>query len=116
MSENLIEASEGRPWAAWQQSAHLARATWITPDQLLPAGRRLVLLAPHPDDEILPRPGANTACAANGHLKAGTPCNSWTWTSTGWTGGACTSKTVRCHETKRFWLITLTNCSSRMTC
>lgn len=53
MSENLIEASEGRPWAAWQQSAHLARATWITPDQLLPAGRRLVLLAPHPDDEIL---------------------------------------------------------------
>ncbi|HEK1009840.1 TPA: PIG-L family deacetylase [Pseudomonas putida] len=53
MTENLIQASSGTPWADWQQSAHLARATWIKPEQLLPPGRRLVLLAPHPDDEIL---------------------------------------------------------------
>ncbi|WP_286914689.1 MULTISPECIES: PIG-L deacetylase family protein [unclassified Pseudomonas] len=53
MSENLIQASSGTPWADWQQSAHLARASWVSPDQLCPPGRRLVLLAPHPDDEIL---------------------------------------------------------------
>ncbi|BBH46141.1 PIG-L deacetylase family protein [Pseudomonas sp. KU43P] len=53
MNENLIQDSHGTPWADWQQSAHLARAGWITPDQLCPPGRRLVLLAPHPDDEIL---------------------------------------------------------------
>jgi len=53
MSKNLIQASTGTPWTAWQQSAHLARATWISPDSLCPPGRRLVLLAPHPDDEVL---------------------------------------------------------------
>lgn len=53
MSENRIRASNGTPWHQWQQAAHLARATWITPDQLCPPGRRLVLVAPHPDDEIL---------------------------------------------------------------
>lgn len=30
MSENLIQANSGTPWADWQQAAHLARATWIT--------------------------------------------------------------------------------------
>lgn len=53
MNANLIQSSRGRPWSEWQHSAHLARATWITPDQLCPPGQRLVLLAPHPDDEIL---------------------------------------------------------------
>lgn len=53
MNENLIQSAQGTPWSDWQQSAHLARATWITPQQLCPAGRRLVLVAPHPDDEIL---------------------------------------------------------------
>ncbi|MBH3310112.1 PIG-L family deacetylase [Pseudomonas mosselii] len=53
MSQNLIQAAHGTPWSAWQQSAYLARATWLTPDRLCPPGRRLVLLAPHPDDEIL---------------------------------------------------------------
>ncbi|CAM3599361.1 putative LmbE-like protein [Pseudomonas reidholzensis] len=53
MSENLIQSSRGITWADWQHSAHLARAGWITPDQLCPPGRRLVLVAPHPDDEIL---------------------------------------------------------------
>ncbi|MCO7514027.1 PIG-L family deacetylase [Pseudomonas guariconensis] len=53
MSENRIQASRGTPWSAWQHSAHLARASWISPDQLCPPGRRLVLVAPHPDDEVL---------------------------------------------------------------
>ncbi|AXQ48243.1 MULTISPECIES: PIG-L deacetylase family protein [unclassified Pseudomonas] len=53
MSEDLIQASSGTPWSAWQHAAHLARATWMSPQQLCPPGRRLVLVAPHPDDEIL---------------------------------------------------------------
>ncbi|MFV3382165.1 MULTISPECIES: PIG-L deacetylase family protein [Pseudomonas] len=53
MSDDPIKTSSGTPWSQWQQAAHLARATWITPDQLCPPGRRLVLVAPHPDDEIL---------------------------------------------------------------
>ncbi|NIE75863.1 PIG-L family deacetylase [Pantoea sp. Ap-967] len=53
MNPNLIQSSNGTPWAAWQQGAHLARATWMNVQQLLPAGRRLVLIAPHPGDEIL---------------------------------------------------------------
>lgn len=53
MSENLIQASQGTRWSDWQHAAHLARATWLSPDQLCPPGRRLVLVAPHPDDEIL---------------------------------------------------------------
>lgn len=53
MTPNLIQASDGTRWADWQQSAHLARATWINPEQLCPPGTRLVVVAPHPDDEIL---------------------------------------------------------------
>lgn len=53
MSEDLIQSAQGTPWSDWQHSAHLARATWTTPGQLCPPGRRLVLVAPHPDDEIL---------------------------------------------------------------
>ncbi|AGN78847.1 TPA: PIG-L family deacetylase [Pseudomonas putida] len=53
MSQNLIQAAQGTPWSAWQHSAQLARASWTLPEQLCPPGRRLVLLAPHPDDEIL---------------------------------------------------------------
>ena len=53
MTENLIQASSGTPWSAWQHSAHLARASWMSPEQLCPPGQRLILLAPHHDDEIL---------------------------------------------------------------
>ncbi|MFJ4347699.1 PIG-L deacetylase family protein [Pseudomonas sp. NPDC089401] len=53
MNDNLIQSSCGTPWSAWQHAAHLARATWTTPRQLCPPGRRLVLIAPHPDDEVL---------------------------------------------------------------
>lgn len=53
MTQNLIQAAQGTPWSVWQHSAQLARATWLASEQLCPPGRRLVLLAPHPDDEIL---------------------------------------------------------------
>ncbi|MGA9661548.1 MAG: PIG-L family deacetylase, partial [Pseudomonas alloputida] len=53
MNQNLIQSAGGTPWTAWQHSAHLARATWLDAHQLCPPGRRLVLIAPHPDDEIL---------------------------------------------------------------
>ncbi|MFQ6573976.1 PIG-L deacetylase family protein [Pseudomonas sp. UM16] len=53
MSNNRIAANQGTPWAHWQQSAHLARASWISPAQLCLPGQRLVVVAPHPDDEIL---------------------------------------------------------------
>lgn len=53
MNEHMIQAAAGTPWSEWQKSAHLARAAWITPEQLCPPGRRLVLVAPHPDDEVL---------------------------------------------------------------
>lgn len=52
MSEELFAGPATRP-EHWQQSAHLARATWIEPLQLCPPGRRLVVVAPHPDDEVL---------------------------------------------------------------
>lgn len=53
MTENLIQASQGRPWSDWNRSAHLARAGWIEPEALCAPGRRTVVVAPHPDDEIL---------------------------------------------------------------
>lgn len=52
MSEDLFKGPATQP-GQWQHSAHLARATWITPQHLCPPGRRLVVVAPHPDDEIL---------------------------------------------------------------
>jgi len=52
MSEDLFKGPATRA-EQWQHSAHLARATWIEPDQLCPPGQRLVVVAPHPDDEIL---------------------------------------------------------------
>ncbi|WP_313294701.1 PIG-L family deacetylase [Pseudomonas sp.] len=67
MSENLIQASAGVPWSAWQHSAHLARASWMPPEQLCPPGRRLVLIAPHPDDEILMAGGLLTQFRGREH-------------------------------------------------
>ncbi|MEW9901874.1 PIG-L deacetylase family protein [Pseudomonas putida] len=67
MTDDPISSSSGTPWSQWQQAAHLARATWITPDQLCPSGRRLVLVAPHPDDEILMAGGLLAGFAGREH-------------------------------------------------
>lgn len=52
MTQNLIQGS-GTPWADWQYSTRLAHTPWISGGQLCPEGCRLVVVAPHPDDEIL---------------------------------------------------------------
>lgn len=67
MTDDPISNSSGTPWRQWQQAAHLARATWIAPDQLCPPGRRLVLVAPHPDDEILMAGGLLAGFAGREH-------------------------------------------------
>jgi len=43
----------GTPLAQWQASAQLQAVPAISLEQLLPTGCRLVVVAPHPDDEIL---------------------------------------------------------------
>ena len=43
----------GTPLAHWQASAQLQAVPAISVEQLLPAGCRLVVVAPHPDDEVL---------------------------------------------------------------
>ena len=49
---NLIQGP-GTSLAQWQDSERLARVPTITHRQLVPAGQRLVVVAPHPDDEVL---------------------------------------------------------------
>lgn len=44
---------EGTPARAWQTDAGLAAVAAATIDILVPPGRRAVLVAPHPDDEVL---------------------------------------------------------------
>lgn len=50
--QNLIQGP-GTSLAQWQASERLARVPTITHRQLVPAGQRLVVVAPHPDDEVL---------------------------------------------------------------
>lgn len=52
-AENLIAGSSGTPAAAWRASLQLKHLARIDRDQLVPPGRRLVVVAPHPDDEVL---------------------------------------------------------------
>jgi LmbE family N-acetylglucosaminyl deacetylase len=51
-AENLIRGS-GTSLAEWQTSLALARVPTITHQQMVPVGQRLVVVAPHPDDEVL---------------------------------------------------------------
>lgn len=53
MTDNLIQNSRGTSWREWQGSSRLANTPWIGAEQLCPAGARLIVVAPHPDDEIL---------------------------------------------------------------
>lgn len=54
---------EGTPLAQWQASTCLGRVPAIEAQTLLPAGCRLVLVAPHPDDEVLTCGGLLTCLA-----------------------------------------------------
>ncbi|MVV48080.1 PIG-L family deacetylase [Pseudomonas sp. PB120] len=51
-AENLIVGA-GTSLAEWQTSLALSRVPIIAHHQLVPMGRRLVVVAPHPDDEVL---------------------------------------------------------------
>jgi len=52
-AENLIAGHRGTPASVWRASIQLQRLPRIRLHELLPPGRRLVVVAPHPDDEVL---------------------------------------------------------------
>ncbi|SEE22775.1 PIG-L deacetylase family protein [Pseudomonas coleopterorum] len=52
MKENPI-VGQGTPLQAWRSSRHLAELPLIDAQTLVPAGSRAVIIAPHPDDEVL---------------------------------------------------------------
>ncbi|MDG9924422.1 MULTISPECIES: PIG-L family deacetylase [unclassified Pseudomonas] len=52
-AKNLIADSRTTPAGTWRSWGLLERLPRISRDQLLPAGHRLVVVAPHPDDEVL---------------------------------------------------------------
>lgn len=67
MKANLIQDSRGTTLSEWQHSSRLANAPGITVDELCPPGQRLVLVAPHPDDEILMAGGLLSAFRGREH-------------------------------------------------
>jgi hypothetical protein len=52
MKENPI-VGQGTSLQAWRSSRHLAELPLIDAQTLVPAGSRAVIIAPHPDDEVL---------------------------------------------------------------
>ncbi len=54
----------GTPLSAWQTSKALLSVQPITLDELVPKGGRLIVLAPHPDDEVLACGGLLSAMAS----------------------------------------------------
>ncbi|KAA8697523.1 LmbE-like protein [Pseudomonas caricapapayae] len=57
MSEGFVvsedESGQGTPLATWNASARLRSVPAITADLLVPTNCRAVIIAPHPDDEVL---------------------------------------------------------------
>ena len=49
--------ARGTPESIWQDSGILGRIPLVSPTALCPAGSRAVIIAPHPDDEILAAAG-----------------------------------------------------------
>lgn len=52
MKPNPI-VGQGTPLHQWQDSALMAQLPQISVEQLVPPGHRAVIIAPHPDDEVL---------------------------------------------------------------
>jgi LmbE family N-acetylglucosaminyl deacetylase len=53
LNDRLIRDGEGTAETRWRDWPGLARLPLLTPAQLVPPGRRAVVVAPHPDDEVL---------------------------------------------------------------
>lgn len=53
VNRDRLIAGLGTPAPAWRAAADIARAPLVDINELVPAGARLVVVAPHPDDEIL---------------------------------------------------------------
>ena len=52
MKPNPI-VGQGTPLHHWQASPKMAELAFISVEQLVPEGHRAVIIAPHPDDEVL---------------------------------------------------------------
>lgn len=65
MKPNPI-VGQGTPLHQWQNSPHMAGLPQISVEQLVPEGCRAVIIAPHPDDEVLGTGGLLQGLAALG--------------------------------------------------
>lgn len=65
MKPNPI-VGQGTPLHQWQASPHMAQLPLISVEQLVPEGHRAVIIAPHPDDEVLGCGGLLQGLAALG--------------------------------------------------
>lgn len=52
-AQNLIAGTQGTPPSLWRSCIQLERLPRLRREELVPPGRRLVVVAPHPDDEVL---------------------------------------------------------------
>ncbi len=52
-ADRLIDASDGTPEHVWLPWLEQQRLPTVAPDHLVPPGQRAVMVAPHPDDEVL---------------------------------------------------------------
>ena len=65
MKANPI-VGQGTPLHQWQASSHMAELALVSVEQLVPEGHRAVIIAPHPDDEVLGCGGLLQGLAALG--------------------------------------------------
>lgn len=65
MKPNPI-VGQGTPLQHWQASSKMAELPHISVEQLVPDGHRAVIIAPHPDDEVLGCGGLMQGLAALG--------------------------------------------------